>query len=194
MLDVPQNPPPAMELGFTPSRPYVPSIPSMFATVQDRLPALLDRTEATLQTLREIVARVPDSLDRSDRFFTNVERIVQESQLPALSADSRKFFATTSASDRADQVRDGWGDWHRGRRWSSSLKRHGPRSRPQTFRPRPNQRATRRTTPDLRQTISGAPCRPFGIRSNRCANSRASSRNSPSRWSMVHDQPEEKHR
>ena len=47
--------------------------------------------------LREIVARMPDSLDRADRFFTNVERIVRESELPALSADSRKFFSTTSA-------------------------------------------------------------------------------------------------
>jgi paraquat-inducible protein B len=103
LLDVPKNPPPAMALGFTPNQLYVPSIPSMRATVQDRLPALLDRAEATLQTLREIVARVPDSLDRSDRFFTNVDRIVQESQLPALSADSRKFFATTSA--QIEQIR-----------------------------------------------------------------------------------------
>ena len=92
-----------MALEFTPNRLYVPAIPSMRATVQDRLPALLDRAEATLQTLREIVARVPDSLDRSDRFFTNVDRIVQESQLPALSADSRKFFATTSA--QIEQIR-----------------------------------------------------------------------------------------
>ena len=51
----------------------------------------------TLQTLRGIVARMPDSLDRSDRFFTNAERIMHDSQLPALSADSRKFFTTTSA-------------------------------------------------------------------------------------------------
>ena len=64
--------------------------------MQDRLPAVLERAEATLQTLRDIVARIPASLDRSDRFFTNVERIVPESQLPAFSADSRKFFATTS--------------------------------------------------------------------------------------------------
>jgi paraquat-inducible protein B len=96
LLDVPQNPPKPIDLGFTPNRPYVPSMPSVVASMQDRLPALLDRTEATLQTLRDIVSRVPDSLDRSDRFFTNVERIVQESNLPALSADSRKFFATTT--------------------------------------------------------------------------------------------------
>jgi paraquat-inducible protein B len=97
LLDQPQNPPPPMELGFKPDRPYVPwGMPSMFATVQDRLPALLDRADATLQTLTEIVARMPDSLDRSDRFFTNVERIMRESQLPTLSADSRKFFTTTS--------------------------------------------------------------------------------------------------
>ena len=74
----------------------VPSMPSTFTTVQNRLPELLDRTEATLQTLREIVTRIPDSLDRSDRFFTNVERIMHDSQLPALSADSRRFFTTTS--------------------------------------------------------------------------------------------------
>ena len=97
LLDVPQNPPSAIALGFTPNRPYVPSVPSMLATAQDRLPALLDRTETTLQTLGEIVTRIPASLDRSDRFFTNVERIVQDSQLPALSGDSRKFFTTTSA-------------------------------------------------------------------------------------------------
>ena len=52
--------------------------------------------EATLRTLAEIVSKVPESLDRSNRFFTNIERIVQDSQLPALSADSRKFFSTTS--------------------------------------------------------------------------------------------------
>jgi paraquat-inducible protein B len=97
LLDKPKNPPPGMALEFKPTLPYVPSIPSMRATVQDRLPAVLDRAEATLGTLREIVGRIPDSLDRSDRFFTNVERTVQESQLPALSADSRKFFTTTSA-------------------------------------------------------------------------------------------------
>jgi phospholipid/cholesterol/gamma-HCH transport system substrate-binding protein len=98
LLDRPQNPPPPIELGFKPNRLYVPSMPSTsLARVQDRLPEILDRTEATLQTLREVVTRIPDSLDRSDRFFTNVERIMKESQLPALSADSRKFFTTTSA-------------------------------------------------------------------------------------------------
>jgi paraquat-inducible protein B len=51
----------------------------------------------TLQTRREIVTRIPDSLDRSDRFFTNVERIIRESRLPQLSADSRTFFASTAA-------------------------------------------------------------------------------------------------
>jgi len=103
LLDVPKNPPPEMALGFKPTHPYVPSIPSIRATVQDRLPAVLDRAEATLQTLREIVGRIPDSLDRSDRFFTNVERTVQERQLPTLSADSRKFFTTTSA--QIEQIR-----------------------------------------------------------------------------------------
>src|SRR6187397_3017828 len=35
LLDSPQNPPPAMTLGFTPTKPYVPSMPSVFSAVQD---------------------------------------------------------------------------------------------------------------------------------------------------------------
>ena len=97
LLDVPENPPPPMPLAFTPDRPYVPWVPTTMATVQDRLPAILERAEATLHVLKEIVSRVPESLDRQNRFFTNIERIFQESQLPALSADSRKFFSSTSA-------------------------------------------------------------------------------------------------
>ena len=85
-----------VDLAFTPDRPYVPWVPTTLATVQDRLPAILERAEAALQTVTEIVSKVPESLDRSNRFFTNVERIFQESELPALSADSRKFFSTTS--------------------------------------------------------------------------------------------------
>ncbi len=103
LLDQPENPPPPMELGFKPNRPYVPSVPSPFEMAQDRVPALLDRANATLETLREIVARMPDSLDRSDRFFDNTNRIMRESELPTLSADSRKFFATTSA--QIEQIR-----------------------------------------------------------------------------------------
>ena len=97
LLDVPSNPPPPLALGFTPDRPYVASVPSVMGQVQDRLPEVLETAQETLQTLREIVARVPGSLDRSDRFFTNIERIFRESDLQALSTDSRKFFSTTTA-------------------------------------------------------------------------------------------------
>src|SRR5207344_3219768 len=96
LLDLPANPPPPVALGFTPDRPYVPSMPSPLAAVQDRLPAVLERAEATLQTLREIILRIPDSLDRGDRFFTTIEQTIRDSQLPQLSADSRAFFATTT--------------------------------------------------------------------------------------------------
>jgi paraquat-inducible protein B len=104
LLDQSQNPPLPIELGFQPNKPYVPSVRSPFGILQDRLPAILDHADTTFQTLTEIVARVPESLDRSDRFFTNsdrfftnVESMMHESQLPKLSADSRKFFSTTSA-------------------------------------------------------------------------------------------------
>ena len=103
LLEQPKDPPPPLELGFKPNRPYVPSVPSPFGMVENRLPALLEQADMTLQTLRGIVARMPDSLDRSDRFFTNTERIMHESQLPTLSADSRKFFTTTSA--QIEQIR-----------------------------------------------------------------------------------------
>ena len=96
LLDVPADPPPPVALGFTPDRPYVASMPSPLAVVQDRLPEVLERAEMTLSTLRDIVGRIPDSLDRSDQFFTNVERIIRESELPQLSADTRTFFTTTS--------------------------------------------------------------------------------------------------
>jgi hypothetical protein len=85
-----------MTLGFTPSRPYIASMPTPLATAESRLPEVLDRAENTFETLTEIVARIPQSLDRSDRFFTNVEQIMRDSQLPELSAQSRKFFTTTS--------------------------------------------------------------------------------------------------
>ena len=76
-------------------------MPTPLSSMRDRLPEVLERAEATLSALREIVGRIPASLDRSDLFFTNVERIIRESDLPALSADSRKFFASTSAQIQA---------------------------------------------------------------------------------------------
>jgi paraquat-inducible protein B len=100
-LDLPENPPPPMALGFTPTRPYIPSMPTPLSEIRDRLPEVLERVEATMQTLHELVRRMPDSLDRADRFFANVERVVRESELPALSADSRKFFAMTSTQIEA---------------------------------------------------------------------------------------------
>jgi len=100
-LDMPDNPPPPMTLGFTPSRPYIPSMPTPMSEIRDRLPEVLERVESTMQVLMKIVARMPDSLDRADRFFSNIERIVRESELPTLSADSRKFFSATSAQIEA---------------------------------------------------------------------------------------------
>ena len=97
LLDIPKDPPPLPALGFTPSRGYVPSMPSTLSAVQDRLPLVLQRAEESFQTLTEIVARVPASLDRSDRFFTSVERILRDSQLPELSADLRTFSTSTNA-------------------------------------------------------------------------------------------------
>src|SRR6476620_5040562 len=46
-LDMPENPPPAMTLGFTPSRPYIPSMPTPMSEIRDRLPEVLERVEST---------------------------------------------------------------------------------------------------------------------------------------------------
>ena len=96
LLDRPENAPPPITLGFAPDKAYVPSMPTMLSKVEDRLPELLERAALTLQNLREIIARVPATLDRSDRFFTNIERVLHDSEIPALSAESRKFLTTTS--------------------------------------------------------------------------------------------------
>jgi len=96
LLDAPEDPPPALDLGFKPDRAYIPSMPTTLSAIRDRVPEVLERAEATLRVLENIVVRMPDSLDRADRFFTNIDRVVQQSDLPALSADSRKFFASTS--------------------------------------------------------------------------------------------------
>jgi ABC-type transporter Mla subunit MlaD len=97
LIDMPVPPPLPMPLSFTPARAWVPAVPTMMATMGDRLPVLLERAGRALQAFETIMDRLPDSIERSDRFFTNVERIIQESQLPALSADSRAFFTSTSA-------------------------------------------------------------------------------------------------
>ena len=78
LLDVPENPPPPMTLAFTPDRPYVPWVPTTMATVQDRLPAILERAEATLQISHG---------DRQQRF-------------PRASTGAIDFSRTSSASFR----------------------------------------------------------------------------------------------
>jgi len=97
LLTQPTDPPPAPSLDFTPDRPYVPAMPAPLTAVRDRLPEFIEQAENQLRTFGEIVSRIPDSLDRADRFFTSVEQSIRESELPALSADSRTFFASTTA-------------------------------------------------------------------------------------------------
>jgi ABC-type transporter Mla subunit MlaD len=96
LLDTLANPPPPPSLGFTPSGHYVPSMPSPLLSVQDRLPVIMDRAHETLKTLIELVQRIPASLDRSDRFLTNVEHIFEQGHLSKLSADLRSFSTTTT--------------------------------------------------------------------------------------------------
>ena len=43
LVDTPPDPPPPMDLGFEPDRPYMPSMPSPMASVLERLPELINR-------------------------------------------------------------------------------------------------------------------------------------------------------
>jgi hypothetical protein len=103
LLDVPADPPPPVALGFTPDRPYVASMPSPLAVVQDRLPEVLERAEMTLSTLRHR-GRIPDSLDRSDQFFTNVERIIRERAAAIEPTRGRSLTTTTQVGQIATQI------------------------------------------------------------------------------------------
>jgi ABC-type transporter Mla subunit MlaD len=114
LLDRPPNPPPPIALSFTPKRTYVPSMPTMMSKVQDRLPELLERADVTLKTLREIISRMPESLERTDQFLAHIERVVEESDLPGLSADSRKFLETTSTQlAQLEQIKQITSDMHK---------------------------------------------------------------------------------
>jgi paraquat-inducible protein B len=92
LIDRPANPPPPMSLGFSPKLPYVPSMPTSVSTLQERMPAMMDRVDATLQSLRLFVAKIGETLERSDRFYSNFEKM-----LPVLNADSRNFLNSSNA-------------------------------------------------------------------------------------------------
>ncbi len=96
LLDFPTEVPPPPDLGFTPKGAYVPSMPSVLSTLQDRLPEIMDRAQTTLSTLADVVAKIPDTVERNDRILADIHSIVRDSHLPELSADLRAFSRTTS--------------------------------------------------------------------------------------------------
>jgi methyl-accepting chemotaxis protein len=89
-------------------------MPSRISKLEDRLPQLLERADTTLKTLREIISRMPENIERTDRFFTNIERVIRDSDLPGLSADSRQFLAATSTQlAQLEQIKQITADMHR---------------------------------------------------------------------------------
>lgn len=100
LIDMPQAPPPGLTLAFTPTRAYVPPTPTMMAamaTTADRLPALMERASRMFETIEKIASEVPGSIERTDAFFADIERIIRDANLPAMAADSRRFFSTSSS-------------------------------------------------------------------------------------------------
>jgi phospholipid/cholesterol/gamma-HCH transport system substrate-binding protein len=96
LLDTPASPPPALELDFEPDRPYIPSMPSALGRIADQLPQLVERGEALLNRTEQVMARLPETLDRTDRFFASGDRVFRESQIPELSDDVRDWLRTSS--------------------------------------------------------------------------------------------------
>ena len=97
LIDMPQAPPPGMTLAFTPTRAYVPAMPTMMATMEDRLPALMERASRMFETIERITNEVPGSIERTGAFFADIERIIRDANLPATAADTRKFFSLSSS-------------------------------------------------------------------------------------------------
>ena len=108
LLDTPVSPPPPPELGFVPDRSYIPSMPSALGRVADQLPQLIDRGEALLERTEVIMARLPDTLDRTDRFFDSGDQVFRDSQIPELSQDVREWLQSTSRQvEELDERLDG---------------------------------------------------------------------------------------
>jgi ABC-type transporter Mla subunit MlaD len=108
LIDTPPSPPPPLSLGFTPDRPYVPSMPSALGRVADQLPQLIDRGEVLLERTEQIMARLPETLDRTDRFFDSGDRVFRDSRIPELSQDVREWLRTSSQQlEELDESLDG---------------------------------------------------------------------------------------
>ena len=172
---------------FTPDRPYV-AVDAVAAGDGAGSPAGGAGTRAKRHCRRSgrSSRRIPDSLDRSDRFFTNIERIIRESDLPALSADSRKFFSDDEHADRrrSPPISTAWSaprDARDARRTRRATAMHDADLPAATQSAREALRAAPASPP----TTCGGRCRPSAIRSSSCASSRGSSRSSRSRWSMA---------
>ena len=172
-------------LASSPTGRTSPPMPTPMSAIRDRVPEVLERAEATLQVLKDIVAKIPDSLDRSEPVLHD-RRAHRAGEQPA---GAERRFADVLRDDeravRADDLRDRSGDRHA--RHAGHARRRGACSdqgrrscRDQSGRARRG-RADRRSRP----TISGARCRRSATRSNSCAISRGSSRSSRSPWSTV---------
>ena len=100
LIDMPHAPPPGMALAFKPTRAYVPAMPTMMGTMTtmaDRLPALMEQAVRMFEAIEKISDEVPGSIKRTDGFFADIERIIRDANLPAMAADSRKFFSTSNS-------------------------------------------------------------------------------------------------
>ena len=188
LLDVPQDPPPPMALGFTPDRPYVPSMPTLFRRYRI---GCLRSWSARKRRCRPQGDRRQDSRQpRSERPVLHQRRANRSGErAPGAERRLAEVLRDDEHADRADRRRNGQADRRRGTFRQLVEETRGCDQCRRLPGARPSQRATRWTARASRRTISGVPCPPSGIPSNSCANSRGSSRSSRSRLSMVHDLP-----
>ena len=96
LLDVPQNPPPPMRLGFIRVCPMCRRCPRHLRRSRNGCLSFWIARKRRYKLSRTLLRGFPLASIEVTGSSPTSERVMQESDLPGLSADSRKFFATTS--------------------------------------------------------------------------------------------------
>ena len=189
-LDMPENPPPPMTLGFTPESAVHPV--DADADCGAAGPVARSAGARRGDAPGPSGDRRPDARQpRPGRPVLHQRRTHRPRERAA--GTQRRLAEVLLDDKRADRGRSPrtWTDWSATRaRCRSSPTRHAPPSTRQTCPPPAAPRARPWTRPAWRRRTCGARCPRYASRSGSCASSRGSCRNSRSRWSTAHGRRE----
>ena len=183
-LDMPENPPPPMTLGFTPNRPYIPSMPTPMSSYGTGCPKCLSASSRRSRSFGISSPGCPTAstgpTGSSPTSNASYARASCRHSAPTRESSSRRRPSRSRRSPRTST------DWSATRaRCRSSPTRHALPSTQQTCPPPAAPRARPWTRPVWRRRTCGARCPRSASRSGSCASSRASCRNSRNRWSTA---------